>query len=182
MKRACLLLFVCAACGCSSLHLPLLVSKPNFNKLPVEAVKAAAQEVEKSVQAGTRDFVPADREGLVFGDDKIKQAIRTRAVRSELVNELLDSGFGREDQDGLLSIQSSGEYKRKTTSRDRDKNALIVMSENNDRWALFEGIAATNKYGSGSVAALQQTFHEARIANMKSGQKYQDASGKTVAK
>jgi len=168
--------------GCSSVSIPFIHMPPDYTALSADALQSAAVDIEEAVQAGNRQPAIADREGLVFSSDIVQQAIRTRAARAELVNDILDRGFAREDNNGLLSILESKEYKKATTRRQRDRDALLVLNENNDRWTLYEGIIKDSKLPAKSLSAIQETFHNARIDVMKTGQKYETASGETLAK
>lgn len=182
MKRYLLVSIVVACGGCVSLGNPFVHIKPNYAKLPAEVMKQVALEIEQAVQKGEREPNIADRDGIVVNTDIIKQAIRTRAARSEIVNVFLDSGHAFEAQNGLISVLRTKDYKKSSTSKQRDRNALLVMSENENRWALYEGIVEASKLPSGSHSAVQAIFHDARIQCMTVGQKYEDAAGNMKAK
>ncbi len=51
------------------------------------------------------------------------------------------------------------------------------MSENADRWTLYEGILKASGWSSRSLGAVQKSFFDARLSLMTSGQKYEDADG-----
>jgi hypothetical protein len=51
------------------------------------------------------------------------------------------------------------------------------MSENDNRWTIFEGILKASNFPPRALSAIQETFHEARVASMEPGQKYEDSSG-----
>ena len=177
MKR-CLLLSIAIVCaGCVSIGHPFIRTKPDYTKLPADAMKQVALEIEKAVQNGEREPKIADRSGIVLNTDVIKQAIRTRAARSELVNQFLDSGHACETRSGLISILRTKDYKKSATSTQRDRDALLVMGENNNRWETYEGIVEASHLPAGSLSAIQAIFHEARVQCMTKGQKYEDAAG-----
>lgn len=168
-------------CGCVSISTPFFRGKPNYAEVPAEALKTAAVEIEQAVQAGNREPQIADREGVVVNTEVVLQAIRMRAARIELVNAFLDSGFGREDANGLVRVLNSKEYRKATSGKQRSRNALLVLNENNDRWDIYEGIAKASKL-KGQTATIQDAFYKARVEVMKKGQKYQTAEGETVVK
>ena len=176
-----LLLTIMVAAGCASIPNPFTHGKADFSALPADAVREVADEIEQAVQKGDRDAKLTDRPGVVVNDAAIQQAVRTRAARAELVGELLNAGHAYEDRNGLLTILRSKAYSKATTSKDRDRNALLVMGENTDRWAIYEGLVKTNKMGSRALPAVQDLFFKARVARMPKGQKYKDAEGKIVA-
>ncbi len=167
--------------GCISIGSPFTHGKPNYTKLNADALKNAAIEIEEAVQAGNREPGVKDQGGIVVSAEPIVQAIKMRAARSALLNEFLDAGYGREDNNGLVKVLGGKQYTKSTTGRERNRNAMLVLNENRDRWTLYEGIAKASKL-HGSVPTIQDAFHQARVAVMKPGQKYQDAAGNTVAK
>jgi hypothetical protein len=139
-----------------------------------EPLRQVAMDIETTVQAGERDPKLQDRDGVIVNTDLIKQLVKTRAARSEMVNQFLDTGFGREDKNGMIMVLHSKDYKKATSARQRDRDALLVLNENNDRWSLFEGIVKAGKDAHISTPVVQAAFHDARIKNMKKGQKYQE--------
>jgi hypothetical protein len=172
---------VSLACGCSTISSFTRVA-PDYSSLPAEALKAAAVEIEKAVKEGNRELALANRDGLTLDSPEITQAVRTRAARAELIGKLLSSGFGLEQENGLISVLRSHEYKKATTSDERDRNALLVMSENANRWSMYEGIVKQSNLSPRALSAVQDAFYRARVELLDSGQKYVDDAGKTVAK
>lgn len=167
--------------GCQSVVNPFTHMRPDYRDLPAEAMRALALEIETAVQDGRRDAQIADREGLVL-NEAVRLAIRTRAARSALVNLLLDSGFAFENRGGLVEIIRSKEYKQSTTGRERDRNAILVMGENEDRWAIYEGIMDASSLPPRALSGVQEIFHEARVQTMPAGQLFEDAAGARQAK
>ena len=184
MKRffvAALTMFVFAGCVSISSPVPFLRGKPNYSNISAESLNAVALQVERAIQEGNREPDIENRDGIVVNDDVVMQAIRTRAARAELVSDFLDTGYGREDNNGLLKVLGSREYRRQTTRRQRSRDALLVLNENRDRWAMFERIAKASEVRV-STATIQDAFYQARISVMKDGQKFQTAQGDTVVK
>ena len=182
VRTAAPLLALLMAFGCSTVVRPFVHLKPDYSELPADALREVALEIEKAVQAGDRDAQIADRAGLVLGDDAIRQGIRTRAARAELLNEFLDTGHVYEGNRGLVVILRTKAYKEATTRRQRDRNALLVMGENSNRWAIYEGLIKASALSPKSLSAIQDAFHQARVQCMKTGQKYEDATGAVVVK
>jgi len=149
--------------GCLTAANPFVHHKPENSGLPADDLRALALEIEQAVEKGDRGAVITNRGSITLNDEIIQQAIRTRIIRSALVKEMLASEFVCEKENGMLYILRSKKYKQATSSRDRDRNAGIVMSENNDRWALYEGIVKANKLPAGSLNAIQRAFYEARM-------------------
>lgn len=161
---------------------PFSHMKPDYSEVPVEAMKVLARRVEEVV-------VNADGEAVIQGEGNvsidtpvIRQAIRTRALRHEMLAQFLDTGHVYESKNGLVEIERTRAYKQSGSSRDRDRNALLVLSENENRWQLYEGILKANNLSPRSLSAVQAVFHEARVAVLAPGQRYEDESGAIVSK
>ena len=180
MKKVIGIVILAALCGCNSVMSPFVNLKPDFNALPTEEMRALAVEIEEAVQAGNRSAQFEDRAGLVVNEEAVLQAIRTRAARSELVNQFRGTEFGVEEPDGLIHIHRTKEYNAATTYRQRDRNALLVMGENNDRWAIYEGIRETSKLTPRALGAIQRIFYEVRLETLPPGQNYKDTEGNTL--
>ncbi|MCL4217351.1 MAG: hypothetical protein KJ052_10165 [Candidatus Hydrogenedentes bacterium] len=177
MKKAIVTMILAVMCGCNTVMSPFVNLKPDFNALPAEEMRALALEIEQAVQEGNRNAQFEDRPGLIVNEEAVLQAIRTRAARSELVNQFRSSEFGVEEPDGLIHIHRTKEYNDATTYRQRDRNALLVMVENNDRWAIYEGIRETSKLTPRALGAIQRIFYEVRLETLPPGQNYKDTEG-----
>ena len=168
-------LFLAAAvvlAGCSTTN-AFISLKPDYTALPAVELKSVASAIEAIVAEGQEEFALDQASGIVVDTPEIRQAVRTRAIRHALVSEFLDGGFGIEQRNGLLAVQRSSAYKKATNSGQRDREALVVMSENNNRWTLYEGILEANNWPPASLSAIQETFFEARVPLMKTGQQHE---------
>ncbi len=182
MMRVYLVVGMMLMAGCHSVPNPFVSMTPDYSQLPAETVEAIATEIETAVATGNREFTLTDREGFKVTDERIVQAVRTRIARSELIQEFLDSGHLWERGNGLVAILRTAEYKKERTRREKDRDALLVVSENQDRWALYEGMVKANNLSPRALSGIQATFHKTRSALMKDGQAYEDASGQKVVK
>lgn len=151
--------------------------EPNFSLVPESDLRAVAYEIEREVAAGNRQAELHDHGGIVVDTPALRQAVRTRAARSAIVSDLLDTGHVWERRNGRIWIIRSSEYKAFGTKQDRNRHALIVASENRDRWLLYESIIKNNKLSSKALAAVQSIFFDERIKFLKPGQKYETRSG-----
>ncbi len=166
----CVMLWVCIA-GCSTTG-SLVRLAPDYSDLPADELRALATQIEVIVSKGESEFVLDIPAGLRMDTPEMNQAIRTRSIRHSLLFELLDSGFATEGRNGLIAIKRSSAYKKATTSRQRDREAMLVMSENRNRWALYEGLLEANGWAPGNLSAVQETFFQARVPLMGVGQQY----------
>ncbi len=182
MKHTLLIAVIALVAGCTSVATSMVHMKPDYSQLPEQAMRDLANELEQAVQMGNRTPAIADREGIVVNTDLILQTIRTRAARIERVNALLGTGHVVEKRNGLLYIIRTKAYKKSTTRQQRDRDALVVMGENGDRWALYEGLLEASQFPPRALSAIQEIFHIARVEAMPRDAKYEDASGNVMSK
>ena len=155
---------------------------PDYADLPVDDLKTVATEIERAVHEQNREPGIANRGGIVVEDENITQAIRSRAARAHLIEAFLETGHLIEANNGLVSIIRSSDYKKLGSSRDRDRNAQLVIEENNNRWMLYEGILNASNFSPKSLPAVQRIFFDARMAFRADGTKYEDENGKIAVK
>ncbi len=155
---------------------------PEFSgALPVDALRAIAADIERQVAEGNREPVLTSADGLVVDTPEIHQAVRTRAARVELVKTFLTAGHGWERRNGRLWVIRTKAYKDSTTSRQRDIDAVMVNSENRDRWTIYEGLLEANRLGRGALSDVEFIFFEARLKHMTDGQKFEADNGEQTA-
>ncbi len=181
-KSALFFLFVCVVAGCAGIGNPFLKIKPDYSMVPEDELRAFAAHVEQCVAQGEREPVLEEYSSIDTDNEEIKQMIRTRAARAQLVQELLTSGFAYEQKSGTIATIRTREYKQATDRRKRDQDALLVMSENANRWTLYESLVKASNWKPGALGAVQNAFFEARCALLAPGQKYEGPDGDIVVK
>jgi hypothetical protein len=189
MKMACFRAMTRALCvalillsGCVHVANPFMRMAPDYSDMPVETMHEIAHEIEAAVKAGEREARIEDRDGIIVNTPEIEQAIRTRAARSELVRDFLSSGHAIEKHNGLIAILRTRAYKDAATPRERDRNALLVMGENNNRWAIYEGIVDASRLSPKNLSAIQAIFHEERVKLLAPGQRHETPDGTEAVK
>lgn len=182
MKYVILTSIAVVAAGCVHVANPFVRLRPDYAKVDKDALAKVALEIEKAVSGGNREPNIAGASGISIDTEEIRQSIRTRAARHELIATFLDTGHLFEARNGLVTIKRTSAYKKSTTSKQRDRDALLVLDENNARWMLYEGIIKASKLPPGALSAVQETFHRAQVEMLKPGQKYEDESGAIVDK
>lgn len=165
--------FLLLLAGCNTTNALIRVS-PDYTDLPADDLRQLAGSIESIVAAGEEAYDLEPPPGIAVEIPEIRQAIRTRAIRSELVSELLDTGFALEERNGLIAVIRNSAYKKATNSRQRDRDALVVMSENDNRWSLYEGLLKANNWPPRSLSAVQEIFFEARVPLLKPGQRHEE--------
>ncbi len=171
--------------GCASIapvSTPFTKNAPVYSGVPAETLREVAREIERQVAEGNREPTLENRDGITVDTPEIYQAVRTRAARVRLVNDFLDTGHGWERRNGRLWIIRSDAYKASGTSRTRDLDALMVNSENRNRWTLYETLIDESGLPSRALSAVEEIFLEARLEFMKPGQKYEDVNGEPAIK
>ncbi len=163
--------------GCQTITSPIGMRRPDYTALPEETMRDIAYEIEQIVAEGRRDFTIQDRESIVVNTEEVLHAIRTRAARSELIDEFRDTGHAWERRDGHLWIIRSREYRDAGTRRDRDRNALMISGESENRWTIYEGIRKASNLRPAALPAIQEIFFEVRLEFMSPGQKYETEAG-----
>ena len=101
----------CFAAGCASIGNPFTKLTPDYSTVPEEELRAFAGAVEQFVLQGEREPTFEDYPSIATDNEEIRQAIRTRAARAEILRELLDTGFAYEQKSGTVSIIRSRDYK-----------------------------------------------------------------------
>jgi hypothetical protein len=157
--------------GCSTTG-SLVRLAPDYSDLPADELRTLATQIETIVSQGEAEFLLESPGGIMMDSPEMKQAIRTRSIRHPLLFALLDTGFATEGRNGLIAIKRSSAYKKATTSRQRDREAMLVMSENSNRWTLYEGLVEANGWAPGNLSAVQETFFQARVPLMGPGQQH----------
>lgn len=174
------LLVVSTTAGCASVVNPFSATNPDYSALPAGALGELASEIEREVSAGNREAVVKNRAGIVVETDEIRQAIRTRAARSELISSLLDTGHAWERRNGRIYVLRTTAYKKAGRRRDRDREAMLINGENRDRWTIYEGLLKSNEFGRRALPALEALFAEARFEFLKPGQKRENEAGEVT--
>ncbi len=168
--------------GCKSIPNPIVRTSANDTGLPTDAITEVAQYFETQVHAENRTPELASRAGLILDTPEIAQALRSRAARVHLVKELLDSGDMLEQSNGKIAIIRSNAYKNKGTKNDRDRHAMIVISENVDRVILYDSLRKTNNLPSSTRTAVEEIFFNTRVAALEPGQKYRGKDGEILTR
>jgi len=156
--------------------------RPDYTTLPEDAMYDLALEIERAIAGGERIPSLGESAGLDASGEEVMQAIRTRAARIELIQEIRATGYCWEKRDGLLYLRSSREYKQSTNRRERARHALLIMSENDNRWQIYEGIRKDSSLRPKALDAIQALFFRARLETLQDGALYESENGDPVMK
>ena len=168
--------------GCATFQSVVSSVAPDYNEFSSDSMLEAAVMIEQGVLDGEREPELPEFPGLTFDTEEIRQALRIRAVRVHLIQEFLNTGHSREQNNGKIAIIRTDEYKRSKSSKQRDRDALFVITENRDRDMIYTSIQDANQLSPAGRSAVVKLFVQARVQLMSPNQKYQDESGNTVVK
>jgi hypothetical protein len=146
----------------------------------VEELTNAALYLENQVKQGNRTPDLALIEGFNIDSPAVKQALRSRAARIELVQTLLDSGHSYENKNGLIAIHRTKAYKQSGTYQSRDRDALVVISENNDRRLMYASIQEINNLNPADRSAIENIFFEVRKQTLEENQHFENNDGEII--
>ena len=179
----CALAAVLALAGCRSAGKSLGRSTPH-PQVPEEALYNAALDIEEAVMNGDPDAEIPSREGLELAAPRIRQAIRTRTMRYKLLVPLYEEGHICEKANGHVYLYNvlAKAYRKSRERRQKNRDALIVMNETNDRRALYMAIIEANNFKTRARTAVESVFYRARIAVLPEGYQYEDAEGQLLTK
>ena len=172
-------------CACSTIRSVTSSITPasrNYADLPVEELREVAREIERSVFEQVTEPRLTSSGTLRVDDPRIVQSIRTRSLRYSILDAFRSRGHSWERRNGRLWIIRSSAYRDSTTSQQRNRDAFLVYSENEDRWRLYEAIIDANDLRNDTLQAIEEVFFEARLEFMGQGQLYENSQGDPVAK
>jgi len=175
----CVLLALLATAGCSSFDNPLWRSKADYTEVPAEVLHDLALEIEQIVMNGDHGVQVKGRDGVELADPLIKQAIRSRTMRYKLLVPIYEEGYICEKPNGHLYLYDilAKEYRKSRTRREKNRDALIVSNETNDRRRLYMAIIEANNYKARARTAVEEIFYKARISILPDGYKYENMDG-----
>ena len=164
--------------GCASgPSIPFIRGEAKLDTVPEADLRAVAMQIETAVRDGNTAPKIGNSGAIVADFPELQQAVKSRALRFKLNDGFLSSGHAYESTSGLIAVLRTSEYKKQGTAQDRDRDALLVMSENNNRWTIYEGIVENSKLPQRSLASVQEIFRQVRVEAMSPGQKYEADGG-----
>jgi len=126
------------------------------------AVKEAATGIEQAVLGGLgAGFVLQDKPNFKVGSTELSQIIQRRQSRVGVVAEFKQKGCLGESADGLITYVKCPECQ--TNARLHNRAAQVILSENDERWRMYETLARENHLSSRARRRVQRIFHQARI-------------------
>ena len=131
-------------------------------EVPEEALKRAVAAIEQAVieGAGTAVEVAAEPEFKV-NVQAIEPAVRSRQSRSKIVAEFKQKGYVGENARGLLKYVKNPDCQKDGQLHTRVAN--VILSENADRWRIYEALARENHLSGTGRKHIQTIFREVRI-------------------
>jgi hypothetical protein len=168
--------------GCARYGNPLGRTEADYSNLPTESLHTAALYIEQQVVEQNRTPDLSDKENFKLNSPAVQQALRSRAARAHLVKDMLDSGYLFENNNGRIEIIRTKAYKDSGDAKSRDRDALVVISENNDRRMMYESLQEINNLNPADRSAIEEIFFNARKELLVVGHLYEGSDGKPVSK
>jgi len=165
-----LLLFAVAGCAAFS-------KQPT---MPEASIEEAATVIERTVIEGETPVVVNDRPGFKVRSPEVAMAVMGRQARIAIVMEFKRKGYVGECARSLLKYVENPECRK--DSRLHGRVANLIMSENADRWRIYEELAKLNRQSGSGRKRIQAAFHKARIDLARPGDMIQLSTGASWTK
>jgi len=150
----CLLVFCLIAAGCA-----LFSKQP---EIPEESVTRVADAIERAVLAGSDSPISIeDQPGFKANVPAVVQAARRRQSRAAVVAEFKAKRCLGETARGRIKYVTCPECRADSTLHARV--AYLILSENEDRLAMYETLARENRLSASGRKRIQSLFHQVRI-------------------
>lgn len=154
-------------------------------EVPEEAMRRAATAIERAVLEGADSEIAFEDQPEFKGAAReVERAVRSRQSRIGVVGEFKQKGYVGENARGLLKYVKNSECQK--DSRLHTRVANVILSDNGDRWRIYETLARENHLSGSGRKRIQTIFHEVRIELARPGDLLQLTDGaawtkKTVA-
>ena len=130
--------------------------------LPEESVTKIAAAIEQTVLTGAEAGITVeDAPGFKARLFEVVQAMQARQARVETVTEFKQKGYVGEGARGLIKYVKNDECR--ADARLHDRVANVILSENADRWRIYETLARENRLSTRGRKRIQAIFHQVRI-------------------
>ena len=149
----CLLVFSLILSGCA-----LFSQEPEIADDPILQV---ARAIEQAVMT-TPDSPAAieDQGAFTANVPEVVQILHRRQLRAPVVAEFKDKGYIGESARALIKYVRNPDCGR--DSKLHARVAYLILSENDDRWALYEALADANGLSASGRKRIQSLFHQVR--------------------
>jgi hypothetical protein len=160
-----LLLFVAAGCAAFS-------KQP---AMPETSIQEATAAIERTVVEGETAVALNDQPGFKVRSPEVAMAVMGRQARIGIVTEFKRKGYVGECAKSLLKYVKNPECRK--DSRLHGRVANVILSENADRWRIYEELAKLNRQSGSGRKRIQAAFHKVRIELARPGDMIQISAG-----
>ena len=147
-------------------------SSPSLDEQTARRIAVFVEDVAAGRSAA--ESLPESVDGVIISQPDVTAAIESRRDRfDELARYKAMLCIG-ENRRGLAH------YRKCEACKDRQVRNLVsmlILSENADRWAIYEGIVKSNRLPSRALKTLQEAFRAEHESRASSGELYQTQSG-----
>ncbi len=149
-------------------------------EVPEEALQEAAVAIERTVVGGEASVVLKDQPEFKARSPEIMLAMMGRQARIGIVTEFKRQGYVGENARALLKYVKNAACQKDSTLHARVAN--VILSENADRWRIYEELARLNGLSGSGRKSIQAAFHRARIELARPGDMIQLNTGASWTK
>jgi len=152
-----------------------LIDPRSGRSLDAHTARRIAVLIEDAAAGRTgTDSLPESVDGVTIGLPDVITAIESRRARRDACARYKAMQCIGENRRGLT------QYRKCEACREgkvRDLVLNLIVSENDDRWAIYEAIKKSNRVPSSAREALQEAFGAEHEARTLSGELYQTQDG-----
>jgi uncharacterized protein YdbL (DUF1318 family) len=149
-------------------------------EVPEESLQEAAVAIERTVVEGEASVALKDQLEFKARSPEISLAVMGRQSRIGIVAEFKRKGYVGESVRALLTYVKNADCRKDARLHSRVAN--VILSENADRWRIYEELARLNRLSGSGRKLIQTAFHEARIELARPGDMIQLSTGASWTK
>ena len=123
--------------------------------------------------------LPESVDGVIIGQPDVTTAIESRRERFDECARYKAMLCIGENRRGLAHYRECDECKDRQI---RNLVSMLILSENTDRWTIYEGIVKSNRLPSSALKTLREAFRTEHESRASSGELYQTQAGEWRSK
>ena len=135
----------------------------------------------EDVAAGSAEVssLPESVDGVMIGQPDVRTAIESRRARFDECARYKAVQCIGENRRGLAQYRKCDECEDRQV---RNVVDMLILSENDDRWAIYEVIVKGNRLPSSALKTLREAFRAEHESRASSGDLYQTQAGEWRSK
>jgi hypothetical protein len=143
--------------------------------VPEAAVHEVATAIERTVIEGEASVALEDQPDFKARSPEIALAMMGRQSRIGIVTEFKRKGYVGECARSLVKYVKNPDCQK--DSKLHSRVAYVIVSENTDRWRIYEELRKMNRVSGSGRKRIQAIFHEVRLELARPGDMIQRGAG-----